>query len=97
LRFFSFDTDLSFRKGESVSATKILWGQVITVFAIVLMTTWAATEWTAWRLGFQPELGRPWFEVLHCPVYRPPAFLWWWFAYDAYEQQQSKPSCHEIA
>jgi len=67
-----------------VSATKILWGQVITVFAIVLMTTWAATEWTAWRLGFQPELGRPWFEVLHFPFYQPPAFLWWWFAYDAY-------------
>jgi type IV secretion system protein VirD4 len=68
----------------SVSATKILWGQVITVFLIVLTTMWAATEWTAWRLGFQPELGRPWFELLHFPFYLPPAFLWWWFAYDAY-------------
>ena len=67
-----------------MSATKILWGQVLTVFAIVLLTMWTATEWTAWCLGFQPELGRPWFEVLHFPVYRPPAFLWWWFAYDAY-------------
>ena len=67
-----------------MSATKILWGQVLTVFAIVLLTMWTATEWTAWRLGFQPELGRPWFEVLHFPVYHPPAFLWWWFAYDAY-------------
>ncbi|HWL19196.1 MAG TPA: conjugal transfer protein TraG [Bradyrhizobium sp.] len=67
-----------------MSATKILWGQVITVFAIVLLTMWSATEWTAWRLGFQPELGRPWFELLHFPFYRPPAFLWWWFAYDAY-------------
>ena len=26
---------------------------------------WTATEWTAWRLGFQPELGRLWFELLH--------------------------------
>jgi type IV secretion system protein VirD4 len=67
-----------------MSATKILWGQVITVFLIVLLTMWSATEWTAWRLGFQPELGRPWFEVLHCQFYQPPAFLWWWFAYDAY-------------
>jgi len=67
-----------------MSATKILWGQVLTVFAIVLMTMWAATEWTAWRLGFQPQLGRPWFELLHFPFYQPPAFLWWWFAYDAY-------------
>jgi type IV secretion system protein VirD4 len=67
-----------------VSATKILWGQVITVFAIVLATMWSATEWTAWRLGFQPELGRPWFELLHFPFYLPPAFFWWWYAYDAY-------------
>ncbi len=67
-----------------MSATKILWGQVITVFLIVLVTMWAATEWTAWRLGFQPELGRPWFELMHFPFYLPPAFLWWWFAYDAY-------------
>ncbi|HXZ18127.1 MAG TPA: IncP-type conjugal transfer protein TraG, partial [Roseiarcus sp.] len=67
-----------------MSATKILWGQVITVFAIVLLTIWMATEWTAWRLGFQPELGRPWFEVLHFPFYLPPSFFWWWYAFDAY-------------
>jgi type IV secretion system protein VirD4 len=67
-----------------MSATKILWGQVITVFGIVLLTIWTATEWTAWRLGFQPELGRPWFELLHFPFYLPPAFFWWWYAYDAY-------------
>ncbi len=65
-------------------ATKILWGQLITIFLIVLITMWAATEWTAWRLGFQPELGLPWFEVLHAPFYLPPAFFWWWYAYDAY-------------
>ena len=67
-----------------MSATKILWGQVITVFSIVLLAIWSATEWTAWRLGFQPELGHPWFELLHFPFYLPPAFFWWWYAYDAY-------------
>jgi type IV secretion system protein VirD4 len=70
-----------------MSATKILWGQVITVFAIVLLTMWGATEWTAWRLGFQPQLGHPWFEFIHFPFYLPPAFFWWWFAYDAYAPQ----------
>jgi type IV secretion system protein VirD4 len=68
-----------------LSATKILWGQIIVVFLIVLLTIWAATEWTAWRLGFQPELGQPWFELARgVPVYLPPAFFWWWYAYDAY-------------
>ena len=68
-----------------MSATKILWGQIIVVFTIVLATMWAATQWVAWRLGYQPELGQPWFELMHVmPVYLPPAFFWWWFAYGAY-------------
>jgi type IV secretion system protein VirD4 len=67
-----------------MNATKILWGQVLLVSATVLAFVWAATEWTAWKLGFQPGLGHPWFEVFGLPVYHPPAFFWWWFAYDAY-------------
>ncbi|MER9299803.1 conjugal transfer protein TraG [Mesorhizobium sp. M0621] len=67
-----------------MSATKILWGQILTVFAIVLFTSWAATQWTAWRLGFQSGLGPPWFEIAGLPVYYPPALFWWWYFYDAY-------------
>ncbi|MCD1635449.1 conjugal transfer protein TraG [Martelella mediterranea] len=67
-----------------MSGTKILWGQILVVFTIVLTTTWAATEWTAWRLGFQAQLGAPWFEVGGWPIYYPPAFFWWWYFYDAY-------------
>ena len=59
-----------------MSATKILWGQLLFATLLVLVFLWTATEWTAWRLGFQPELGRPWFEVLRFPVYLPPAFFW---------------------
>ena len=67
-----------------MTATKILWGQILTVFAIVLATTWGATQWTAWRLGFQPQLGTPWLDLAGLMVYPPPAFFWWWYFYDAY-------------
>ncbi|OCC05401.1 conjugal transfer protein TraG [Labrys sp. WJW] len=67
-----------------MSATKILWGQILTVLTIILVTTWGATEWVAWRLAFQPELGAPWFRVFGCPFYLPPAFFWWWYGFDAY-------------
>ena len=67
-----------------MQGTKILWGQIVIVCLIVLTTIWAATQWTAWRLGFQPQLGMPWFELWGWPVYHPPAFFWWWYAYDAY-------------
>ncbi len=63
---------------------RILWGQITVVFTIVLVMVWAATQWTAFRLGFQPQLGAPWFELAGLPVYYPPAFFWWWFSFDAY-------------
>ncbi|MBL8580200.1 MAG: conjugal transfer protein TraG [Mesorhizobium sp.] len=67
-----------------MSATKILWGQITIVFLIVLITTWAATQYVAWQLGFQAQLGAPWFRLGGIPVYFPPAFFAWWFSYDAY-------------
>ena len=63
---------------------RILWGQIAVVFTIVLVMAWAATQWTAFRLGFQPQLGAPWFELAGMPVYYPLAFFWWWFSFDAY-------------
>ena len=63
---------------------RILWGQIIVVFTIVLVMVWTSTQWVAFRLGFQPQLGNPWFDVAGWPVYYPPAFFWWWFSYDAY-------------
>jgi type IV secretion system protein VirD4 len=57
---------------------------MLVVCAIVLAGIWVATQWTAWCLGYQPELGPPWFVADDQPVYLPPAFFWWWFAYDAY-------------
>jgi type IV secretion system protein VirD4 len=70
-----------------MNATRILWGQVLLVSFVVLAFLWGATEWVAWRLAFQCQFGRPWFEVFGWPLYQPPAFFWWWFAYDAYARE----------
>jgi type IV secretion system protein VirD4 len=67
-----------------MSATKILWGQILIVFLIVILTTWAATQYVAWSLGFQGQLGPPWFRLVGWPIYYPPEFFWWWYFYDAY-------------
>ena len=34
-----------------MSATRILWGQIAVVLTIVLITMWAATQWTAFQLS----------------------------------------------
>lgn len=70
-----------------MSAAKILWGQVLAVFVIILASIWGATQWTASALGFQAELGAPWFSLLGHRVYRPYDLFWWWFSYDAYAPQ----------
>ena len=67
-----------------MAGTRILWGQIAVVTLIVVAAVWAATQWTAWQLGFQPQLGPPWFELFGWPIYYPPAFFWWWYFYDAY-------------
>ena len=69
---------------DVVSASKVLWGPVLAILVIVLGTTWAATQWTAWRLGFQPQLGSPWIYIGRLPVYAPPAFFLWWCWFEAY-------------
>ena len=50
-----------------MSATKILWGQISIVFLIVLASVWGGTQWVAFRLGFQPQLGPAWFEIAGWP------------------------------
>ncbi|MBN9511067.1 MAG: conjugal transfer protein TraG [Alphaproteobacteria bacterium] len=70
-----------------MNSTKILWLQILLVCLTTLGFVWAATEWTAWQLAFQPQLGSPWFSQLGWPVYFPLAFFWWWFAFDAYAHE----------
>src|SRR5712672_4225068 len=67
-----------------MSATKILWGQLLFLSLVVVALLCAATEWTALRLAFQPQLGPAWFVIGRWPVYQPLAFFIWWFKFDAY-------------
>jgi type IV secretion system protein VirD4 len=70
-----------------MSATKILWGQIVVVLLIVFFAIWGATQYVAWRLGFQMQLGEPWFELFGISLYHPPAIFWWWYFYEAYAPQ----------
>ncbi|CAN5225661.1 conjugal transfer protein TraG [soil metagenome] len=67
-----------------MNGTKVLWGQILLIGALALGGVWAATQWVAWQLAFQPGLGPPWFRLGDWPLYPPPAFFVWWFVYDAY-------------
>lgn len=67
-----------------MTPTKLLIGQILIVLAIMMLGVWAATQWAAAMLGYQPRLGTPWFMVGGLPFYRPWALFSWWFHYEAY-------------
>jgi len=65
-------------------STGVLYGQVLTVFGIVIVGVWVATQWVASALSYQSRLGTPWFELFDTPVYHPWRLFDWWFFFDAY-------------
>ncbi|WP_448140416.1 conjugal transfer protein TraG [Sphingopyxis fribergensis] len=67
-----------------MTPTKLLIGQILVVFAIVLLGIAAATQWCAAMLGHQSELGPALFDVLGTPVYAPWSIFLWWYQFDAY-------------
>ena len=66
-----------------MSGSKVLWGQIIVVLAVMLLAIWTASEWTGWKLGWQAALGHP-GRVMGWPIYPPWAFFGWWLVFDAY-------------
>ena len=67
-----------------MTPTKFLVGQIVVVFAVAIGGLWFATQWAAWQLGYQAQLGAPWFSIFGHPMYRPWSLFGWWYAYDAY-------------
>ena len=67
-----------------MTPTKLLIGQILVVFAIMMLGVWAATQWAAAMLAYQPGLGPAWFELRGVPFYRPWALFPWWFHFEAY-------------
>ena len=64
--------------------TGVLFGQIFAVLTTSLACLWGATQWTASALGYQGELGLPWFTLGSMPVYHPWELFLWWYAFDAY-------------
>jgi type IV secretion system protein VirD4 len=67
-----------------MTPTRLLIGQILIVFAIMVLGVWTATQWAAAMLAYQPRLGPCWFHLAHLPIYRPWALFAWWFHFDAY-------------
>lgn len=74
-------------RDTSVTPTKLLIGQILTVLGIIVLGVWASTQWAAHQLGYQAQLGQPWFWTFGGRVYRPWQLFVWWFHFEAYAPQ----------
>ncbi|MGA5726612.1 type IV secretory system conjugative DNA transfer family protein [Ralstonia thomasii] len=54
---------------------------LMVLFGIVVLAFWTATQYTAWKLGFQPALGEPLLTLGHFKLYTPFDFLIWLLRY----------------
>src|SRR5262249_27852765 len=63
------------------------WAQIYSIpiaaaLLLVFSSLWAATQWAAGKLGYQPALGSPWLEFLGLKIYAPWSLFRWWLAFD---------------
>ena len=68
------------------SGAGILWPSVSAILGVILLTCWIATQYTAYKLGYQPALGAPLFGK----VYAPWKFFVWWISFG--HVVQAKPT-----
>jgi type IV secretion system protein VirD4 len=57
--------------------------QIASALVLTVACLWAATQWSAALLGYQPALGTPWIDLLGIKVYAPWKLFAWWIAFDA--------------
>ncbi len=67
-----------------MTPSKLLYGQIVLTFTIVIGSVWGATQWAAHMLGYQSRLGPAWFVIVGYPIYIPWRLFEWWYAYEAY-------------
>ena len=70
-----------------MTPTKLLIGQILVCFGVVILGVWTATQWAAAMLGYQAQLGESWTVVVGTPIYRPWSLFIWWHHYEAYAPQ----------
>lgn len=67
---------------------RLLVGSILAIASSVLFVCWYATQWVAQMLGYQPELGAPWWHWGMTPVYAPWKFFVWAYFFEPYAPRQ---------
>ena len=69
---------------KNTRSVNVFYGHIATGIAFMLLGTWVTTQYVAYLLGYQPQLGRPLMVFHGYPVYEPWQWFFWAFHYEAY-------------
>jgi type IV secretion system protein VirD4 len=61
------------------------WTAMLTGFAVLFASNIAATQYAAYRFGYQPALGNPLYRIAHIAIYQPFAWAMWVLRYTGSE------------
>lgn len=61
---------------------RMLGVQMASATLLTILCLWAATQWAAAMLGYQPALGTSWFDVVGTKIYAPWQLFSWWLTFD---------------
>ncbi|MBS0251491.1 MAG: type IV secretory system conjugative DNA transfer family protein, partial [Proteobacteria bacterium] len=60
---------------------RILAAEMTSATLLTTLCLWAATQWAASMLGYQPALGTSWLEVVGIKIYAPWQLFSWWLSF----------------
>ena len=69
---------------SQMRGTTILWGQFLAALIGAILTLQAATQYVAYQLAYQPQLGNPAYSLLGFPIYWPWKYWEWMYYFDYY-------------
>jgi len=71
-------------KQNHVRGVNVFYGHVATGILFLLGGLWGTTQWVAYALGYQKQLGEPYVILNGYPVYFPWQWFFWDYHYGAY-------------
>jgi type IV secretion system protein VirD4 len=64
--------------------SNVFYGHIIVGVVFTILGTWTATQYVAWALGYQPQLGHPDLIIRGYPLYKPWAWMLWAYHFEPY-------------
>lgn len=74
---------------KATNPAQVAMQTIVVLLLISLMAVWAATEFAAWKLAFQPALGTPLIRLGSFSLYEPLDFMLWLFQFSHVEGTES--------